>query len=221
MHLVVGGRHLGEPGDPASAFELAIDGAIRDQWDLTVDERNFLRFLDLPDGIPGGAGEEAYALLTIVARGTSQEPRPAVAVRQFDIRAAPELIYGFGEGWHEEEFEPATGRRWRWTSDRSILRLQGRVRSVRITMRGESPLRYFDAAPIVRVTAGGRVIDQIRPEADFDWTVTVPWEDIERGDGTIAVETDRVYLPGPAEGTADQRRLGLRVFEFHVVAEAF
>jgi hypothetical protein len=34
--------------------------------------------------------------------------------------------------------------------------------------------------------------------------------------GTIVLETRPVYLPGRAEGTADARELGLRLFEIDV-----
>jgi hypothetical protein len=37
-----------------------------------------------------------------------------------------------------------------------------------------------------------------------------------RAGGAIAIETDRVYLPGIAEGTADKRHLGVRLFECYV-----
>jgi hypothetical protein len=87
---------------------------------------------------------------------------------------------------------------------------------VAVTLRGESPLRYFDDAPTVAVTAGGRVVAQMRPDADFEWTVTVPAADIQRGEGVIVIETDRVYLPGTAEGTSDERHLGLRLYECRV-----
>ena len=63
---------------------------------------------------------------------------------------------------------------------------------------------------------GGRVVAQMRPDADFEWTVTVPAADILRGEGVIAIETDRVYLPGAAEGTSDERHLGLRLYECRV-----
>jgi hypothetical protein len=212
MHLVVGGRHLGEPGDPPADVELAIDGTVRDRWRLTVDERNFLRFLDLPEGVADGPGR--YGRVTIVARGAAADGRRApVGIRQFDVQDARDMVHGFGEGWHEEEYEPSTGLRWRWTSERSVLRVKGGTTGVRLVLRGESPLRYFDQPPTVRVTVGGRVIARLQPDADFEWTVTVPAEDLARADGAIAVETDRVYLPGPAEGTADERRLGLRLFE--------
>ncbi len=215
MHLVVGGRHLGDAADPAAEFELAIDGRVRDRWTLTVDERNFLRFVDLPEGIE--SGDSAYAHLTIASRAVgSGDRRAAVAVRQFDIQPAAQLVYGFADGWHEEEYDFPSGRRWRWTSEKSLIRLQGRPQSVRVTLRGEDPLKYFDEAPIVRVTAGGRVIGELRPAADFEWTVSVPSDDIVRGQGAIAIETDRVYMPGAAEGTADQRHLALRLFEYRV-----
>jgi hypothetical protein len=109
-----------------------------------------------------------------------------------------------------------TGRQWRWTSERSVIRVQGPPVAVAVTLRGESPLRYVDSAPTVRVTAGGRVIAQFQPDDDFEWTVTVPAADVERGDGAIVIETDRVYLPGVAEGTADERHLGLRLYECRV-----
>jgi hypothetical protein len=214
LHLVVGGRHLGEPGDPAADFELALDGTVRDRWTLSFEDRNFLRFLDIPDGLAPGAG---YGRLTIASRSADGDARRAVVgVRQFDIQPADRMLFGFGEGWHEEELDPMTGQRWRWSSERSLLRIKGATGAVRITLRGESPLRYFDAPPTVRVTAAGKVIAQFRPDADFDWTVMVPADEVARAAGTIAIDTDPVYLPGPAEGTADERHLGLRVYELRV-----
>jgi hypothetical protein len=214
LHLVVGGRHLGQPGDPAAAFELALDGTVRDRWTLTLEDRNFLRFLDVPEGLAPGPG---YGRLTIVSHTADGDVRRAVvAVRQFDIQPAERMLFGFGEGWHEEELDPMTGRRWRWSSERSLVRIKGAAGAVRISLKGESPLRYFNAPPTVRVTAAGKVVAQFRPDDDFDWTVTVPADEVTRAAGVIAIETDAVYLPGPAEGTADERHLGLRVYELRV-----
>ena len=215
LHLLVGGRHLGERGDPSAEFELTLDGIVRDRWTLTFDERNFLRFLDIPAGIASGPG--GYARLAITSRSAGGDRRRAeVGVRQFDIQSADRMLYAFGEGWHEDEYDPLTGRRWRWTSERSVVRVKGALGAVRITMRGESPLRYFDVPPAVRITAAGRVIAQFLPDADFEWTVTVPAADLVGAAGAIAIETDPVYLPGPAEGTADERHLGLRIYECRV-----
>jgi hypothetical protein len=215
LHLVIGGRHLGVVGDPAAEFELELDGIVRDRWTLTFEDRNFLRFLEIPEGL-GGAGQD-YARLTVASHAVGNDIRRApVAVRQFDIQSRSRLLYGFAEGWHEMEYDVATGRRWRWTSERSVIRVQGPSIAVAVTLRGESPLRYFDDAPLVRVTAGGRVIAQTRPDADFEWMVTVPAADVQRGGGVIAIETDRVYMPGAAEGTSDERHLGLRLYECRI-----
>jgi hypothetical protein len=214
MHMVVGTRYLGETSSgPAASFELAIDGQVKDRWTLAAAERNSLRFLDLPEGLAASSGD--YAHLTIASRAAGAGAAP-VAVRQFDIQQAEQMIYGFAEGWHEEEYDFATGRRWRWTSERSVIRVKGPPHGVRLTLRGENPLRYFDEAPTVRVTAGGRTVAELRPAADFEWSVTVPAADLVRGDGALAIETDRAYLPGPAEGTADERHLALRLFEYRV-----
>lgn len=214
LHVMVGGRHLGELGDPAAELELAIDGRLVDRWTLTVEERNFLRFIDLPGSI---AGEGAYARLTIAARPIGDGSRRAeVAVRQFDVQSADRLVYGFGPGWHEAESTPATGVTWRWTSERSELRIEPPGMAVRLTLRGESPLRYFDAPPRVRISAGARTIAELRPAADFEWTVTVPSDAAAASHGVIAIETNPIYLPARAEGTSDARHLGLRLFECRV-----
>ena len=214
LHLVVGGRHLGVEGDPSAELTLAIDGEIRDRWTVSVGERNFLRFVEFPDGLPTGDGP---ALLTVASRSPgATERRATVGIRQFDLQSADRIVYGFGEGWHEEEYDPATGLRWRWTSERSVLRIHGPPTDLEVTLRGESPRRYFDEPPLLRITSSGREIARLRPDADFEWTITVSAADMAGGEGEIAIETDRVYLPGPAEGTTDERHLGVRLYESRV-----
>src|SRR5688572_2614029 len=215
LHLMVGGRHLGEQGDPAAEFELALDGVVRDRWVLTVDQRNDLRFLDIPDGIASGDGD--YGRLTVVSHALGGDGRNApAAVRQFDIQSSDRLLYGFAEGWHELEYDVITGRQWRWSSERSIIRMHGPPATLVLTLRGESPLRYFDAPPTVRLTAGGNVVAQFQPDDDFEWKATISAADVQRGEGAIAIEIDRVYLPGAAEGTTDERHLGLRLYECRI-----
>jgi hypothetical protein len=216
MHLLIGSRHFSAAQDPPVVFTLTIDGTTIDTW--TVDPAaggvSVLRFVDLPPGLPAGAGE--YALLRIMARAEpSSAPTPEVAIRQFDIQPSSTLIAGFGEGWHEAEYDNATGLSWRWTSGRSILHVSP-PQAVVVQLRGESPLKYFDEVPTVRIRAGDRIIGELRPDADFDWAVNVSEEAVRNADGAIAIETDRIYLPGQAEGTGDARRLGLRLFEITV-----
>jgi hypothetical protein len=214
MHLLIGTRHLGDPGDPAAEFELDVDGRVRDRWTLSVEERNSLRFVELPDGL---AGDGRYAVVRVSSRAAGGDSRRApTAVRQFDIQPASRLIYGFGEGWHELEYDLVTGRMWRWSSDRAVLRLKGPAEGVRVTLTGESPLRYFDVSPNVSVLAGGRIIETFSPGADFEWTIVIPPDAMAAAAGVITLTQDRAYLPGQAEGTADARRLGLRLFDVRV-----
>jgi hypothetical protein len=214
MHLMIGTRHLGAAGDPAADVEVAIDGRIVDRWTTTVQEPNVLRFLDLPDGL---RGDGDFATLTVSSRPAAGSLRGAeVAVRQFDAQEATRLIVGFGEGWHELESERGAGRTWRWSSGRSVLRLHGPARAVRLTLRGESPLRYFDAPPTVSVRAGDRIVAQFRPADDFEWSATIDAEAIANARGAITLAQDRVYHPGAAEGTSDARELGLRLFDVRI-----
>ena len=46
--------------------------------------------------------------LTIASRSAGGDSgRAPVGVRQFDIQSADQMLYGFGEGWHEDEYERA------------------------------------------------------------------------------------------------------------------
>jgi hypothetical protein len=213
FHLVVGGRHLGNERDADAELQLSVDGAPVDRWTLPLNDRNFLRFIDLPQGI---AGPNTFASLTISSRSLDPVRSAPVAIRQFDIQPIAQMIYGYGEGWHEEEFVGETGLRWRWTSERSVLQIEGPSQPVQLTLRGESPLRYLNAPPTVKVTAGGATVAQFQPDADFEWSVTVPADVLAQSGGAVAIETDPVYLPGPAEGTSDTRHLGLRIFDLRV-----
>lgn len=215
FHAMVGVRHLGDASEAATRFVMAIDTTPVHEW--TVDPANGLndlQFIDLPQGLPAGDGQLAH--LSITARSVAEgRPTSEVAVRQFDIQPADNLIWAFGDGWHEAEYETATGRRWRWTSERSVIRVAP-ARGVRLTLSGESPLKYVTTVPRVRLVAGQETLGELRPSEDFRWSVEVSAAAVAASGGTIAIETDQVYLPGAAEGTADARRLGLRLFEIEV-----
>jgi hypothetical protein len=216
MHAVVGGRYLGSEADPPVSMEMRLDGSAIDRWTVTSTEPAFVRFVELPAGVPGRAGD--YATLAIHAQPSQPSgasPRP-VAIRRFDIQPVLNPVFGFGAGWHEEEYDGATGLRWRWTSDRAVLRVRGVQRAIRVRLRGESPLRYFEAAPTLRLSAGGRVIETLQPSADWVWNVVVPPDVLAEGGGDLVLDTNRVFVPAEIEGSPDTRRLGLRVFAVDV-----
>lgn len=208
MHVLVGGRHLGEPSSAPARFEMTLDGAVIDRWTVTAGDPAFLRFVELPAGLPGQEG--SYATLSIAGPGA-----PA-AIRQFDIQPSSRAVFGFGPGWHDEELDVATGLRWRWTSDRAVLRVRAPMRSIRVRLRGESPLKYFDAPPTVTLSAGGRVIKRLQPSADWTWEVDIPADAVAASNGDVVIDTTQAFVPSETSGSPDMRRLGMRVFALDV-----
>ena len=208
---IVGGWYLGAPAGPATVLTLEIDGSVIDSW--THDHRSagpgFLRVVRLAAGVAGGAG--TYGTLRLTARSAGNGPPGELAIRQFDIHRESGSMLAFDRGWHEDEYNPATGLRWRWSSDRSDLFVVAGADTT-LVLRGESPLKYFAEPPIVRVTTGATTLGEFRPDADFEWRIPIPRVTMPRGGGVVTVSLDRAYLPGPAEGTSDTRRLGLRIF---------
>jgi hypothetical protein len=62
-----------------------------------------------------------------------------------------------------------------------------------ITVRGESPLKYFSTPPTVRVLAGSQQLAVLRPTSDFSWRLQVPETVLANSDGTVTIETDKIY----------------------------
>lgn len=207
--LMVGARHLGEATDGDAELELSLDGQVLNHWRLSHAARNVLRFLDVP-GVPDGQGP--YGQLTLTARPTAGGPAFPVAIRQFDLQPASSLVWGFGDGWHEAESEFAVGRHWRWTSAGARLEVRGVTGPVRVTLRAESPARYFTTPVTVSVVAGGRVLATLQPADDFTLTAIVPAEALAV-DGSVTITSSQVFSP-----PGDPRQLGLRVLDCRVEA---
>jgi hypothetical protein len=213
MHFVVGARHLGETSGPSAEISVSHEDRRLGAWPLTYQQRNLLEFVQMPEGLSCGNGYTR--ILVSAAPRPADASSPLVAIRQFDIQPTTEVIFGFGPGWHEDEYTAETGLHWRWASDRSVLRVRG-PGAVRVRLRGESPLKYFDETPRVTLTAGGRVFGRIQPAADFEFDVTVPADAVQAADGDLVLETSRSFVPAVDGGSADTRRLGLRMFDVRV-----
>lgn len=212
--VLIGGRNLRGPNDPPARFTLSIDGTPLDQWDAAPGF--FLKVFDIPAGRLRGAG---FAVLSVQSTPASGAAPIQTAIEQFDLQDATATMWGYDEGWQEAEFNTGLGV-WRWTSDRATLRIAGPPRAVRITMTIESPLRYFDAAPAVRVRAGDRVVAAAVVESAREWTFDVPAEALAASAGAVTIETDRTFVPAERGSAADRRRLGLRVFAISVSTAA-
>ena len=166
-----------------------------------------------------------YAKLTVSARlsgGGSGRPNrghgttPPVAIEQFNLQSPDRVQYGFDEGWYEPEYNPRTAQSWRWMSERAVVRVHPVDRAVVLRLTGESPLRYFDQAPRIRVSAGDRVLSEIAPTADFTTEVAIPADALAAANGRIVLTSDRGFVAGEREGTADRRRLAIRVYSLTV-----
>ncbi len=208
--VLIGGRNLGAVGGPGATFTLRLDGTEIVTWDVAPGF--FLRVFD----VPGGAltGEGALARLTIESRPIA-EGGPPTAIEQFDVQSAGTMMWGFGEGWHEAEFDATRGP-WRWTSQRAALVVDGATTSVALRMVVDSPRRYFDGPVQVLVMAHGRTFRAITVDRETtEIRMELPVDALTAGD--LAIETDQTFVPAERGGPADHRRLGLRVFALELV----
>lgn len=208
--VVIGGRNLAGSASGAARFTLAIDGTPLQQWDVTPGF--FLKVFELPAGTLSGRGP--LAALTVHSTPVSGGAIPT-AIEQFDLQDADKTVWGYDAGWQEAEFNTVFGV-WRWTGDRATLRIAGPPRAVRITISIESPLRYFAAAPRVRIRAGDRELAAATVDSAREWTIDVPADALVASNGEVAIETDQTFVPAERGSAPDRRRLGLRVFAIRV-----
>jgi hypothetical protein len=212
--VMIGGRNIGASSDPAVRFTVAIDGSVFQQFDVAPGF--FLKVFDIPAGRLAGAGP--LATLTVQSTPVSGSAPIMTSIEQFDLQDESALMWAYGEGWQETEFNTTFGA-WRWAGERAALQIFGAPRAIRITMRIESPLRYFDEAPVVKVRAGDREIVSATIDSTREWTFDVPADAIAASRGVVTIETNKFFVPAERSGGADQRHLGLRVFAIHVSTE--
>ena len=209
--VLIGGRNLAGPNDPAARFTMSIDGVVFQQWDAAPGF--FLKVFDIPAGKLSGAGP--LAALTVQSAAVSGSATITTAIEQFDLQDDGVTMWGYDDGWQEAEYSPALGV-WRWTSDRATLRIVGPARALRITLSIESPLKYFPDAPLVRARAGARELAVSTIASAREWTFDVPADALAAAGGAVTIETNKTFVPAEGGGGADHRRLGLRVFAIRV-----
>ncbi len=209
--LLIGGRNLAGLSDPSARMTLSIDGVPFREW--IAAPGFFLHVFDIPAGRL--AGEGTLATLTVQATPTSGAAPIPAAIEQFDLQDADQLMWAYDEGWQEAEYSQALGV-WRWSTERANLRIIGPPRAVRVTLSIESPLRYFEEAPLVRARARDRELAASTLAASREWSFDVPADALNASGGVVTIETSRTFSPAERSGAADQRRLGLRVFSVQV-----
>lgn len=211
--VLVGGRNLAGPNDPSARFVLATDEVPLQQWDAAPGF--FLHVFDIPEGRLTGDGP--LARLTIHSSAVSGSAVIPTAIEQFDLQNRDTVMWGYDTGWQEAEYNTTVGV-WRWTSERATLRIAGPPGPVRVTLSVESPARYFGEAANVRIRAGAREIAVLPVRNSQDLAFDVAADAMAEAGGLLTIETDKTFVPAERDGSADYRRLGLRVFGVTVSA---
>jgi hypothetical protein len=200
--LLVGGRNF----SPAPAT-------------IMIGAPSALQPLFPPFTAPSGAFFHIFPLTTFELPPTQDyvrlpiraSPETRVAIEQFDA-AGSRPIFAYGAGWQEPEFNPRTGTRWRWLSERGELRFASRTPRLTLHLEGENPKTYFSRGSRLVARAADRVIFDDVLTSDFALDLPVP-DGIE----VITLETDQVFQPADRSSKSqDRRHLGLRIFKSEV-----
>ena len=201
--VMLGGRLL--PGGAVSSrVEILLDGKVVDQSDVTPGF--FLRMVELPAGALSGAGD--YGALEVRA------DVDRVAIEQFDAQPAGTLVFGFADGWHEHEYDPATGESWRWTSDRATIRVRAAGKGLSLRIRGESEAGE-DLGLTIR--ADDRIIASTRVGRVFMVNASIPAGVFTSEEHVLTIETDGSFIPAETRWRSqDRRRLGLKILSFEI-----
>ena len=204
--MMVGGRNLGSSSP--SRVKLTVAGLPGDEWGAAPGF--FLRVIRLPPAPAHGGGD--YVNVSIAADTGS------LAIEQFDVGPRDHVVFGFGAGWQEQEYDSTTGLRWRWLSERGELRVRGVDRPLTLRIDGESPRKYYSRPSKLLVRLGDLALLNETLTSDFSLTMTVPPDRGDAHEQVITLETDQVFAPADrSRRSADRRHLGLRIFSVRIV----
>lgn len=210
--LMIGGRHLGAPGDSPARVRLSLNGVSLVNFD--VSPGYFFKLVPLAAGALVGSGYLPLEVTSSAADGSTR--MLPVGLEQFDLQSTGVPMAGALAGWYESEYDPRTSKSWRWTSERAELWVRPIGRDVTLTFSGESPLRYFDAAPAVTITAGARELARFTPSSDFSYSVVLPADALAAADGRVVIASDHAFVPAERGGSPDRRRLALKIYSYGV-----
>ena len=196
--LMVGGRNLAD-GGPNAKVLVTVDGT--PVLEEVIAPGFFLRMITLPST----AGQGQYATVAI------SSDNPQLAIEQFDAQPTGKPVYGFGEGWNEQEYNPATGVLWRWSSNKAAIRVRAEGHDLALTLRGE-----IEAASTSHVTvkAGDAVAATFDLAQTFSRTVIIPKALLASPETVLTLESSAFYVPAEKKWRSrDHRVLGLKLVE--------
>lgn len=214
LRVVIGGRLLAAEGFTRKTLVARLDGLEVSRWQIAPPDRHFLQWIDLPAGVPAGAGP--YATLTVGVEG-GRRSRP-IGLELFDAATHDDVLWVYDRGWHEPEQQPGTGLSWRWMSGRAQLVVAAPPGDLTLTLTGESPHRYFATGSDLIVRVGMREVSRRHITDDFTETFTLPATDLAASAGAVTLEVSETYVPANRGESADRRELGLRIFDLRIVA---
>jgi hypothetical protein len=195
--LMLGGRNF----DSTTQTRLSLTIGGNSPAEFVAPPGPFLQFLPLRS--VDRASSPDYTAVTVASSAPVR-----IALEQFDA-SARRTIFGFGDGWHEQELNPRTGARWRWLSERGELRFGSATPRLTLHLEGESPRAYFSRGSRLVAKAGDRVVFDDVLTSDFAVDVALP-----TGTALVTLETDQVFQPADrSRRSADRRHLGLRIFK--------
>jgi len=210
--LIIGGRHLGAAGDPPVQIDLSLRGQPLETFE--VKPGFFSRRIALRPGLLADIGYLPLEVASHAANGA--KGTVPVGLEQFDVQSPGMPMIAVDEGWYEPEYNPRTSRSWRWTSETAVLWVRPIGRNVTLTISGESPLRYFDAAPAVLVSVGDREVARFNPSSDFVQSIVLPADALAVADGRVVMTSDKFFVPAERDRSQDQRHLALRIYSYSV-----
>jgi hypothetical protein len=208
--MVIGGRNF-----DAAPVRLTITAGGKVWREMpSVPPGSFLNLMTVPDARAWQT--QGYERFSVAAL-----PPSHLAIEQFDAASdRPGLtrpVFGFGQGWHEPEFNPRTGLRWRWLSERGELRLHPILRPATLHIEGESPRKYFARDSLLVVRYGGRPVFDAPLANDFSLDIPIAPEASGQSPDSIVLQTDQTYVPAErSRRSQDRRRLGLRIFKVEI-----
>jgi hypothetical protein len=211
--LTVGGRHVGDPGDPAVRIQAWVDGRQVLGGDASADKRRFLlRGRIATATVP----RDKYVPLVIRSVPVGGGKRVPVAIEQFDFGSPDRTSVSFGDGWHEPELDTGTGRTWRWAAGRAEVLVSSRRERSRLVLRAAAPRAIREQNVTVRIRAGAKVLDEFKAGRNIRRVVSLAERPLDPADEVFTIECSSEFVPAERGDSPDRRRLCLQVFEFSV-----
>lgn len=195
--ILIGGRNL---GGPEAHVRIAIEG--RTIEDLTVPTGFFLRLLPIP--ADPAAGDFEYTTITV----TSDQDQ--LAIEQFDAQPRGRVMFGYGEGWNEQEYNPSTGELWRWTTEKATLRVKAEGRPLVVSLKGE--IEEASSSHIT-IRVGDRIVSEQEVGRSFAIAADIPAQPVTDAETAIIIETSAWHVPAERRSRSqDRRHLGLKIY---------